>query len=292
MSEMAFYKRRKIKVEPSISPGSEFAHAMSFLEYNCKLEQDITYKIAVIDYFMNVIKMDIQSDLLSTVFYLNKAIEIEDILPSHYYDEGGIEHEVEYSKRADECIDLSKDAVFVIPWDSSRIITALWSIIKDGYQYEEGNIWAAYYTEIDFTFVFSGRHHTAAAIVNKEGFIKAYCYDLKPLFPHLCTDGKEWINAHTKQSISKLCDFRFGLLYEAAKKRNELLNGKSIEIQHLDDLTERATFLRSLGNDIDAAAYYRLIDERNYYKYRHDLEKAIVSPNEKETVTRIKPYNK
>ena len=286
-------KRKTLKKEPPLSSRSEFNHAMDFLKNNCEYEQDVTTKLAVIDYFMSAIKMDIQSDLLTSVFYLNNALEIDcnTGIPLYYFDENGNKHLAEDLEAGNVCIDLSKDNVFVIPWRHESIINSVYGILKYGYQSEESYVIAFYFTEIDFTVINKGRHHAAAAIVQKEGFIRAKSVDIKPLFPHVYTDGREWFDTHTKKSISKLCDFRFGLLFEAAKIRNELLNGKSIDIEHVDDLAERAAFVRSLSGDLDGKVYYRLIDERNYYKYRRDLEKAIASPNENETVIRVKPYD-
>jgi hypothetical protein len=291
---MIFKRSKALKKEPPLLSRREFNHAMDFLKYNCEREQDITSKLAVIDYFMSAIKLDLQGDLLTSTFYRDEAIELQssEVIPDSYFDDKGTEHTMITGKSERICIDLSKDTVFVIPWKHESILNSLQAMLKYGYQTNESNASAVYYTEVDFTFIDSGRHHAAAAISRREGFIQANKIDIKPLFPHVYADGREWFDTHSRKSISKLCDFRFGLLFEAAKLKNELLHGKSIEIRHVDNIAERAAFVRNLSGDLDGAAYFKLIDERNYYKYRNDMEKAIASPNEKETVVRIKPYDK
>ncbi len=292
---MIFSKRSKKQnhISHHVSPCTEFNHAMAAMQYCVDTQQNLTGKLAAIDYFMRVIKMDIQSDFLSSIIYSNTAIERRknELLPSSYYNENGDEHKIVEPKEANVCIDLSKGAVFAIPWEVSRISSAISSVFKQGYKYDKRNILAFYYAEMDFTLVVNGLHHTSAAIVQKKGFINAINIDVRQLFPHVYTDGLKWYDVHTDNSTSDLCDFRFGILFEAAKLKNKLLNGKSIDVQHEDNFGVREDYFRNLNPNIDVEAINEIINERNYYKFCRDLEAAIASPNEKETVIRIEPFN-
>ena len=68
---MIFSKRSKKQnhISHHVSPCTEFNHAMAAMQYCVDTQQNLTEKLAAIDYFMRVIKMDTQSDFLSSIIY-------------------------------------------------------------------------------------------------------------------------------------------------------------------------------------------------------------------------------
>ena len=70
--------------------------------------------------------------MISVLVYSNNAIERRknELFPSSYYNENGDEHKIVEPKEANICIDLSKDTVLAIPWEVSRISSAIWSVFK------------------------------------------------------------------------------------------------------------------------------------------------------------------
>lgn len=47
-------------------------------------------------------------------------------------------------------------------------------------------------------------------------------HDITELFPHVCTDGQNWYNAHTDETIGDVIDFRVSIIYEIAKVKHQL----------------------------------------------------------------------
>ena len=143
---------------------------------------------------------------------------------------------------------------------------------------------------MDFTLVANGLQHTSTAIVQNKGFINAINIDVRQLSSP-CIYGRSEMVCTPITAHPIYATFALWILFEAAKLKNKLLKGKSIDVQHEDNFGEREDYFRNLNPNIDVEAINEIINERNYYKFCRDLEAAIASPNEKETVIRIEPFN-
>lgn len=203
--------------------------------HNCLSENDDDqHKLQIIDFLLNVIKKDIQIDLLSEIYYKceYEIRHIEDVglIPLKYLDENGIVHRLEPVGKKQ--IDLSKVVTVVVPWKRQWMKNAIITIANCGFRYkkEEHNLtW--YFKELDLCYAKNGNHHFAAGIIQETGCIEADVYTIEQLFPHVKTDGAYWFNIHTGERLKmnikdedmEVFDFRVAVLYELAKLKYELL---------------------------------------------------------------------
>lgn len=211
---------RKTNYNPC--PQNEYLFAIDYINFTLELERSLEDKLNMIDFFMEVVKKDIQYDLISKFLYSNMDdIYIDIPFPSSLMSKDYNVKDKMILVRKDKVIDLAKDTVILLPWDRFRFSNTVRSIYKNGFKYMEDNHKAFYYSDIDLCYVHSGNHSIATGIIKKEGSIKAEEYDIKGLFNVLTTDGANWyING--EKHLVEVFDFRIAILYEVAKIKYNL----------------------------------------------------------------------
>lgn len=203
----------------------EFDNTMDFVKYVLEYEQK-NDQIIILDYVMEIIKKDIQYDLLTTILYdKDFTKQIRFIFPYNYYDEQGNECNIVNKKKTKKRIDLSTDCVIVLPWCRERMVSQAKNIGNNNFTYYPSNHLAYYFTYIDLCYVYNGTHSIASGIGHRKGYIEATIYDISKLFDHVYTDGVHWYNSHNNKKYSiDLVDFRIGIIYEIAKIKYRLEN--------------------------------------------------------------------
>lgn len=205
-------------------PAHEFRYAMEFARQVLKEESKQEDKIIILDFMLDVIREDLKTDLLTTIFYSKENFEsrIKFPFPFYYYDEFGNEFELFPEEERLVRVDLAKDCVLVLPWNRKRMRDSIKNIFANEFKFDESNHKAYYFSHVDICYVYNGNHSIASGIVYKKGYIQAKECDLSKLFDHVHTDGLYWYNSHNNQRLDDLFDFRIGIIYEIAKLKYQI----------------------------------------------------------------------
>ena len=219
-----FFKKRIKEKEYIPSPRSDYSFTMDYINFTLEFEKSAKDKIDMIEFFMEMIRKDIQYDLMSKFIY-NKMdnIEISHPFPIDYFIDTSDFQNKAILVREDKVVDLSKDTVILLPWDRYAFSVIIKSMLNNGFIYSKTNHRGYYFSDIDLCYVYNGNHSIATGIIKREGQIKVKEYDIKNLFKDLITDGLHWYINGEKQ-INEVFDFRIAILYEIAKIKYNLTN--------------------------------------------------------------------
>ena len=235
--EQGYENRYKLNTKHSFAEG---------MNYACMIIQNedhtIEDKILLLDYLSNTIRTDMQTDILSNIIYnpvKNEPIELPQLyIPSFYIDENGESKEVYISRTADKEIELGEETVLSYPWSQSKLTDKIKLINKVEFKYYNDNHDAYYYPEIGICQVLNGQHSIACGIYHKKGKIWAKIINMQPLFDNIYTnDGTNWYSKYDNRTISKIKDFRIGLLFELVKIKLKLMES----IKENDNCKEQYT---------------------------------------------------
>lgn len=204
-------------------------------EFNCAVDwaQDIAHnnsakdeKVILLDYMLSVVRDDLKTDLLSTIFYDKEHFErrLGFPFPDRYFDEK--DTEIKFSPNGERSVSLANDCVLTLPWNRYSTRNCILGVFTNGFQFDKGDHEAEYFTHVDIYCVKRGYHSIAAGVVYKNGSVQAKEYDVSRLFKHMHTDGEFWYNSHNKQKLGAVFDFRVGIIYEIAKLKHQILNAE------------------------------------------------------------------
>lgn len=219
MFKRFFKKKDRFGTSSKASPTCEFNFAMEFARDMLELESKKEDQIIILDFMLDVVREDLKTDLLSTIFYSKEHFEkwLLPPFPCNYYNESGNELEFCPDDKKIRRVDLSKDCVLVLPWHRNRMISSIKKVFLNGFKFHKENHLAYYFSHVGFCYAYNGNHSIASGIVHKKGYIKAKVCDVSKLFKHVYTDGKAWYNSHDKSKLTDVFDFRVGIIYELAK---------------------------------------------------------------------------
>ena len=222
MFKKFFEKKLKIKkAVDEISPAYEFTNAIKFAQLALERESKKEDKIIILDFMLDVIREDLKTDLLTTIFYSKENFEkkIGILFPVSYYDEHGNKICLFAGKEKMVTVDLTKDCVLVLPWRRTSMKNTILNIFKNKFEFDKYNHKAHYFSHVDICYVHNGKHSIASGIVHKKGHIEASEWDVSRLFKHVYTDGRSWYNSHNNDKLDDLFDFRVGIIFELAKMK-------------------------------------------------------------------------
>ena len=224
-------KKRKLKDGPVRAETIEFNWAMDYARLMVKDTSIKEEQIILLDFMLNVIREDLKTDLLSSIFYSKKhfetAIQFTFPFPGRYYDEAGNELRLrmEGEKTEKKAVYLATDCVLVLPWDRQSMKSGILNVFTYGFEFNKRDHIAEYYSCVDICYVYNGNHSIASGVVNKKGCIDADEYNISKLFEHVHTDGEFWYNSHNNQKLGALFDLRVGIIYEIAKLKHQIAQG-------------------------------------------------------------------
>lgn len=203
---------------------SQFAYAIGIVkDYLTCSEYSNSEKLILLDYVMDVIKIDMQSEYIVNLFYQHSVNKLNpEPFPFFYYDENGRKRELISGELQIKTISLKDDYVITCPWNIDRIKDNILNITKNGFKYFSNNHYSYYYSELDLCIVYNGYHSIASGIYNKNGNILAKVISIKPLFQHIKTDGAYFYNVYTDERLYWIEDFRIAVLFEIAKMKYNL----------------------------------------------------------------------
>lgn len=214
-------KKKRKETEIITSFKMEFNFAVDYVNFVLEMEKSLEDKINMIDFFMEVVRKDIQYDLMSKFLYSEMdRIFIDAPIPISLMSKDPNEKDKAILVREDKIINLSKDSIVLLPWDRFRFSNTVRSIYKSGFKYMKNNHKAYFYSDIDLCYVHSGNHSVTTGIIKREGTIIAEEYNIKNLFKCLTTDGLKWYL--NREKYTEVFDFRIAILYELAKIKYNL----------------------------------------------------------------------
>ena len=188
--------------------------------------------------FTNLLKIN--------MFILNNIDKIP-LIPYCYSDRYGREcFNARSSKKVG--VDFGKDSIITFPWKINSYGTGIIHVAKMGYKYENGNIQAHRYNHLNLTIITSGRHHSMAGIIAKQGIIEAEEIDTSIIYKNLVTDGARWFLLKNHLAIGTVFDYRIAVIYSIGKMLYEL--GDPIQYTPYDEQALVDQYLALCKNDI------------------------------------------
>lgn len=185
--------------------------------------------IQILDYYDCMVKNDIAFELRNKILYEGTFIDLnqhgfDPCLRFPYYDKEGnlnctFDHCIE-----DIRIDFDRETTtFLLPWSQKKMERAILMSSNRKFQFDMNNHKAYYFYPFDFVYLYNGNHGIAAFSAKKNGFLMAKTINFMPIFPHVKTNGTEWISVYTNEILGEIQDFRIAVLFELQKTKSNLL---------------------------------------------------------------------
>lgn len=175
----------------------------------------------MLDYMMETIKNDLKYSFLTEIIY-SPRFETLDItrktfIPEFYEDEKG--KMINVTNRREKKINLKNDTIITVPYRQERKMNSILYLKNNVFKYMEDNHMGKYYEILDITYIYNGIHSISSGIeLGKDSdIVIKEVIKVSELFPHIYTDGIEWINSHSNKSIYKVVDFRIAILFELSR---------------------------------------------------------------------------
>lgn len=231
MSKKKFEKSKE-KIENGIiyreiCGEQEFRSATTTAKRWLKTLESKKDKLDFINFLMAIIRDDVQTDYMAVIIYYTNIDDLKDArlpFPLEYRDESDKKHSIHCENEIKE-LDLATDFIIVWPLSLEKIKKSFTILNHHDFKTTDDRQKAFYFRGLDMASVSKGNHSTLTGIGLKKGKIVAReVYDIRKLFPHVDTDGVEWINHHTREIIQSVPDFRFAILYQFARMKYELEN--------------------------------------------------------------------
>lgn len=178
--------------------------------------------VVLLDYLIDTLINDICIYQVSLPIYKGFSNAVRHPFPTSCKDEYSKEISCFTGRKIS--IELSKTPTFTTPRDSARTRASLIRLQKEEFEFNPLNHDCYYYPEINLCYVGNGNHSINAGRYFKKGTVEASEILLSKLFPHIETDGVNWLSIHHKSPIDslKIPDFRFAAIYSLAQMRYNL----------------------------------------------------------------------
>ena len=202
---------------------------------------NITDKIALLDYYIRIIKKNVISDYENWVIdphYLSLADNVKEYFklprfgwfnfPTYYYNEN--EERVSVFTSHQE-IQMQDTDILVYPTED-RKITKWLEIIKENEDISSSiahNL--NYLPYIQMCLVLSGGHHQISAYraYGRNLKLKVKTMDITKLFNYVSTDGSKWLYKYSPEiDDDEICEYRLALIYTLAKIKFRYETGEEI----------------------------------------------------------------
>lgn len=180
--------------------------------------------------FRTIISKDLSYRTISRFAYSDEISPSDALgILSHYYDENGAKKAL---KSVNKDIILNQENMFLISFPSEigkwkRHLTREEPLDKERMKNETIPYM---FKETSLVFATGGnRHKTSDSYLNRKPVeIPVTYYDDTPLYKNVITDGMNWINKHTGESIGTIYEFRLALIF--AIRQLEIEEAKAEQI--------------------------------------------------------------
>lgn len=183
-------------------------------------DEKINYYSFVVDRLKIAIAADSHLDFILRLD-LDDNTKAWEFFPSYVYFDAMHCESIDLKKKVD--VNLSKDIVISSTSKGHRLIKHIVARFDDEYK-QTSNHNICFYNYINLGVVLNGRHSTASAIYHRKWFAKADLYDFTKLFSCTSTDGVEWYSITANKEIGFVRDYRYAVLFEAAKRKFQIEN--------------------------------------------------------------------
>lgn len=127
---------------------------------------------------------------------------------------------------ATRTLNLASDIILPWPWNLSRVASNISSIgsgrPRGRWKQDAVNHKVEYWLPFGIGWVHGGNHSIMTGIVQGEGRLTTDCvYDLSPLFPHVCFDGKAFIRLNDGSVLQEATEFEFAAIFEVGRIMHE-----------------------------------------------------------------------
>ena len=106
-------------------------------------------------------------------------------------------------------------------YNAQKYRRAISDVLTGGFIQKAGSYQGTYYPEINLVVAQNGLHHLSVASCKNIGSAELNVVSLKRAFQTLRTDGAFWYKENVRQN--NVVEYRIAILYELARRRNELV---------------------------------------------------------------------
>lgn len=180
--------------------------------------------LEIYDYYINVITADFCVSQHSHNLYSYAPWQDLEWSPFPFFFETEVFTDVRaFVPDVKPKIDLEDYWVFVANFEKKKFGTALVDVITAGLKpREDVKVYA--FESIPMVYVSNGNHHVSVAGFQKQGSVQASgLISFRKVYDVIETDGVNWINRNTKESVRRVADYRMALLYEIARMKDQFI---------------------------------------------------------------------
>ena len=206
------------------SPTINFSHALNNARSCLQNENEKERKIIILDLIMQVIRDDLKTSKLASLFYNCESCDPSkrgSFFPISYHDKNGIKTSTYIlTPEGRRKVSLADDCVVISPWSQEQCNK---TILTD-FKYDANIHFSTYYKPLNICRIENGSQSISSAMGHKKGIILSKEIDISHSFPHIFSDGLHWYNTHTKENLSPVLDFRIAIIFELAKIKHKFLS--------------------------------------------------------------------
>jgi hypothetical protein len=197
-----------------VTAKAKYSEMLSTIRKIMDYEENITAKVAFLDFSIDAIGRELEVETTTRILYREGEVPDEDYnIP--------IIQECKATKR----VLLREYNVITRPWDSEKLIKAIYSVFKNGFRQDWQSFNGELYPEIKLAVIANGQHHLTAARLKANASADLRIRPLEPYFDKLTTDGAVW--HFTDQQDERVGEYRIAVLYELARQKYQLCQGIS-----------------------------------------------------------------
>lgn len=201
--------------------GLGYFHALERIESFIELNQTLEEKLDFIDFIMKAIRLDLQTEVLTSLLYDTQKANLPQYrLPFPY--EVDVDSEIMNLYNSEKIkIDFSETITISQAFENKKFVRAMHNIATNGFKPNSSNTLATYYKCLDICIIENGYHHTAIAILNRQGSIHSHYYDTSKIFPIIDVDidGNFYYVSNNEILCPYKSDKKLALLYKLAKQK-------------------------------------------------------------------------
>ncbi|MBC3802914.1 hypothetical protein GH808_00460 [Acetobacterium fimetarium] len=201
--------------QPDVMSRKEMIHEYNYVMHHVscflttepvKKKEIVKNALANMDTVISLIREDLKYDLYAVAMTGNATARMA-LIPNRYRDQNGMTQSAQVDSDNDVNIHLNAaDSVFYTQ-----------TVARPG---GSPGAQVDYYRYLDLFHIRNAKTKQRTGGSPGANIIQSrHIYDATRLFPHVRTNGSEWINVHTGKIIADVIDFRVAILYALARNR-------------------------------------------------------------------------
>lgn len=206
-----------------------FERGMDFSRNMLYSYKDLNLKKTALDYVIGLVKDDLQSDSCIRLLYHHNGYQPFNLLPLFgVKDSNGDPVTSLIAEHQPFTISHANTHMVSLLHRDNSFFDGIRHVFTQGFCFDSGNHKSIFVPFWNLHIITGGGHHITYVFLHSKAAVDSAVYDITKLFEHVTADGLYWYNAHTKQPILRMMDFRLALLFEWGKWKKNLYHGEDI----------------------------------------------------------------